>query len=139
MRQMLLAILIAVGFAFGAGAEQNGEDGVAPQIEAVIHQQMQAFQGDDYAAAFGYAADNIRRMFGTAENFGEMVKRGYPMVHRPAEVRFGAMRQDGGAIWQRVLVRDGAGAFFSLDYLMVPTEAGWRIAAVSLKGAPESA
>lgn len=135
MKHVLLALVVVASFARDTHAEQ----GAAVEIEGVISQQMDAFQGDDFTRAFGFAADNIKRMFGTPENFGKMVKRGYPMVHRPADVRFGAIRQEGDAVWQRVLVRDVAGALFVLDYLMVPTEAGWRIAAVQMIGAEESA
>lgn len=135
MKHVLLALVVVASFAREAQAQQ----GVEGDIKAVISQQMDAFQGDDFNRAFGFAADNIRRMFRTPETFGEMVKRGYPMVHRPADVQFGAIRQEGDALWQRVLVRDQAGALFVLDYLMVPTAAGWRIAAVQMIGTDEVA
>ncbi len=135
MKHVLLALVIVLSF----GREAQAQQGAAVEIEAVISQQMDAFQGDDFGRAFDFAADNIRRMFGTPENFGEMVKRGYPMVHRSEDVRFGNLRQDGDALWQRVLVRDGAGVLFVLDYLMVPTVAGWRIAAVQMISSEESA
>lgn len=135
MKHVLLALVVVASFAREAQAQQ----GAQVEIEGVISQQMDAFQGNDFTRAFGFAADNIKRMFRTPENFGEMVKRGYPMVHRSADVRFGVIRQEGDALWQRVLVRDVAGALYVLDYLMVPTEAGWRIAAVQMIGAEESA
>jgi len=135
MKHLLLALVVIAGLSREAEAQQSA----AGEIEGIISQQMDAFQRDDFFQAFGFAADNIRRMFGTPENFGEMVKRGYPMVHRPTDVRFGTLRQEGDALWQRVLVRDEAGALYVLDYLMVPTDVGWRIAAVQMITTDESA
>ncbi|SFD65154.1 DUF4864 domain-containing protein [Roseivivax sediminis] len=101
-----------------------------PEIEAVISGQMQAFRDADVSGAFEYAAPVIRRMFGTAENFGMMVERGYPMVWQPGEVTFGALREERGGLWQKVYVRDGAGALHVLDYEMKDVAGTWRIGGV---------
>ncbi|MGR3712577.1 MAG: DUF4864 domain-containing protein [Shimia sp.] len=139
MKHVLLALVVVAGFAREAQAQSEVQDSVEDQIEAVISQQMAAFRGDDFAQAFGFAADNIKRLFQTPETFGEMVQRGYPMVHRSQDVRFGDLRREGNAVWQRVLVRDARGALYVLDYLMLPTAQGWRIAAVQLLDGAENA
>jgi hypothetical protein len=41
-------------------------------------------------------------------------------------------RDDGGLLWQRVMVTDQAGAMHLLDYQMIQTSEGWRINAVQL-------
>lgn len=135
MKHVLLAMVVMMEFARtgGAAAQTAGAaTGLDADVQAVISAQIEAFRGDDFARAFDYAAPNIKRLFGTAENFGEMVQRGYPMVHRPEDVRFGPLRADGAALWQRVLVRDGAGVRHTLEYLMIQDGAQWRIAAVHL-------
>ena len=65
-------------------------------IQAVISQQIAAFQQDDFEQAFTYASPNIQGFFGTSERFGQMVTSGYPMVHRPDAVRYLELREIAG-------------------------------------------
>ena len=106
-------------------------------IQQTIQSQIDAFQADDFARAFTFASPNIKGIFGTPENFGAMVKNGYPMVYRPAEVEMGDLREVAGNLWQRVRVIDQAGAAWFLDYMMVETPEGWQINAVQLLPAPD--
>lgn len=137
MKHVLLAFVVVLEFA-RAGAAQ-AQDSAKAEIEAVISAQIEAFRGDDFVTAFGFAADNIQRMFLTPENFGAMVQRGYPMVYRPQTVQFGSQSLEGAAVWQRVLMKDAQGVTHALDYLMVPQGGVWRIAAVQLQPALDAA
>lgn len=101
-------------------------------IEDVIGAQIQAFQQDDFGAAFEFASPSIRRIFGSAETFGNMVQRGYPMVRWPDEVRYLDRRKSAGELWQRVLIRDRDGVLHVLDYQMVLIDGEWRINAVQV-------
>lgn len=102
-------------------------------IESTIRDQIAAFLADDFATAFTFASPNIRAIFGNPENFGRMVTNGYPMVHRPAEVEMGPLREVAGALWQRVEITDAEGQSHALDYQMVEMPDGaWRINAVQL-------
>ena len=126
---MVRVALLALSLTFAApyaGAAQDGG------IETTIRNQIGAFLADDFAAAFGFASPNIRGIFGTPENFGRMVTQGYPMVHRPAEVKMLGQREVAGVIWQRVMVTDQAGALHILDYQMIQTGDGWQINGVQL-------
>ncbi|MBO9411462.1 MULTISPECIES: DUF4864 domain-containing protein [Ruegeria] len=127
MRRLLLALSLSAGLATGAFA-QNAE------IEANIAAQIQAFQADDFATAFTFASPNIQRLFQTPENFGVMVKRGYPMVWRPSDVRFLELREISGLLWQKVMITDVDGRVHILDYQMVQRENGWKINGVQLLG-----
>ncbi|GAA6159440.1 hypothetical protein NBRC116589_16140 [Ruegeria sp. HU-ET01832] len=127
MRRLLLALSLSAGLATGAFA-QNAE------IEANIAAQIQAFQADDFATAFTFASPNIQRLFQTPENFGVMVKRGYPMVWRPSDVRFLELREVSGLLWQKVMITDVDGRVHILDYQMVQRENGWKINGVQLLG-----
>lgn len=102
-------------------------------VRQVIRDQIAAFQSDDFAKAFTFASPNIRRLFGTAENFGTMVQRGYPMVWRPIALNFLDQEESDGRAVQRIEVRDKSGATHVLDYLMIETETGWRIDGVFLR------
>lgn len=108
-----------------------------PGIEATIRAQIGAFLADDFGTAFTFASPMIQGMFGTSERFGQMVRNGYPMVWRPGEVRFLELRETGGALWQKVLIRDQAGRLHVLDYQMIPGEGGWRINGVQILQAPD--
>ena len=130
MRNALFTLLLVGSLAFPAVAQE------AP-IQKTIQSQIDAFMADDFARAFTYASPNIKGMFQTPENFGAMVKNGYPMVYRPAEVEMGELREIAGNLWQRVRITDQAGAGWFLDYMMIETPEGWQINAVQIMPAPE--
>ncbi|RBW52351.1 DUF4864 domain-containing protein [Ruegeria sp. A3M17] len=127
MRRLLLAISLSAGLATGAFAQ-------SAEIEANITAQIQAFKADDFATAYTFASPNIQSFFGTPENFGAMVRNGYPMVWRPADVRFLELREVAGALWQKVMITDSNGQVHVLDYQMVQQENGWKINGVQLLG-----
>lgn len=130
MRKGLYAVLLSAVLALPAAAQD------AP-IQKTIQSQIEAFQADDFTRAFTFASPTIKGMFGTPENFGAMVKNGYPMVYRPAEVQMMDLREVAGALWQRVRITDQAGAGWYLDYMMVETAEGWQINAVQILPAPD--
>lgn len=130
MRRGLYAVLLAACLALPAAAQE------AP-IQETIQNQIAAFQADDFSRAFTYASPTIKGMFGTPENFGAMVKQGYPMVYRPAAVEMQELREVAGNLWQRVRITDQAGAGWFLDYMMVETAEGWQINAVQILPAPD--
>jgi hypothetical protein len=135
MRNGLYAVLLAgvlglSGLALPAAAQEE-------PIRNTIQSQIDAFQADDFARAFTFASPTIKQMFGTPENFGAMVKQGYPMVYRPSSVEMQDLREIAGNLWQRVRIIDQAGAGWYLDYMMVETPDGWQINAVQLLPAPD--
>ncbi len=127
MRRIILAVAVSVGLVT-SGAAQDAE------IEANIAAQIQAFKADDFVTAFTFASPNIQNIFRTPENFGAMVRNGYPMVWRPSEVRFLELREVAGALWQKVMIVDGDGRAHILDYQMIQLESGWKINGVQLLG-----
>lgn len=132
MRRVLL-ILTCI-FGLNSPALAQGAD-----IRATIDAQIEAFRADDFATAFTYASPAIRRLFGTSENFGGMVRNGYPMVWRPARIRYLELREIAGTLWQRVMITDAAGGVHILDYQMIELKNGWKINAVRLLDAPGAA
>ncbi|MCA3441412.1 MAG: DUF4864 domain-containing protein [Rhodobacter sp.] len=128
MRQLLLSLVLLYLPVLSAQAQEARN----PAIETVIQQQFDAFRAEDVGTAFSFASPNIKGMFGTPENFGRMVRNGYPMVWRPAEVQFLDLRRVAGNLWQRVMVTDQAGRTHLLDYQMVETGQGWQINGVQI-------
>ncbi len=133
MRGVFLSVFFGAALtliaAFGASAQQA-------EIESTISSQFEAFKADDFEGAFQFASPNLQLMFRSPENFRQMVTTGYPMVWRPAEVSYLELREIEGALWQKVQITDGKGFTHLLDYQMVETDAGWRIAAVQILDAP---
>ncbi|WP_328794922.1 DUF4864 domain-containing protein [Jannaschia marina] len=109
----------------------------AGAIRSVIDGQMDAFRADDFDTAFTFAAPNIRGLFGNAENFGVMVRRGYPMVWQPGTVEYLGTTEGRGLWQQEVLITDGFDRLHKLRYSMVETADGWKIAGVQILEAPE--
>lgn len=133
MRRILLAAIVAGGLAGPLPAQ----DAAGGAIADVISRQLQAFETDDFATAFGFASPMIREMFRTPEIFGQMVRQGYPMVYRPGDVRFLDLRDEGGSKWQSVMIRDAEGRVHMLEYEMIETPDGWQIDGVRFIRAPE--
>lgn len=129
MRLPVPALLLAVVM---ATAVPNLSVAQSDDIEMTIRSQIDAFLADDFATAFTFASPAIKGVFGSPENFGAMVRQGYPMVYRPSDVKMLERREVGGAMVQRVLVTDAAGNSHVLDYQMIQTPEGWQINGVQL-------
>lgn len=125
MRGTLFGILVWLGLGTALPAQEA-------DIQATIDSQLQAFQIDDFGAAFEFASPNLQRLFQTPENFQRMVTQGYPMVWRPGEVRYLELREQGDSYWQRVMITDRNGRVHILDYRMLETADGWRINGVQI-------
>lgn len=132
MRIPTLFFALSMAFAAVAPVARAQE---AP-IRETIQSQIDAFLIDDFAQAFTFASPNIKSLFGTPENFGLMVRQGYPMVHRPADVKMLELRDVAGSLWQRVMITDQQGRTHLLDYQMVETPDGWQINGVQLLPSP---
>jgi hypothetical protein len=131
MRQFLAVCAMLLALAGMVRAQDRGA------IEDVIGRQLEAFNQRDVEMAWTYASPMIQGMFGNSTNFGMMVQRGYPMVWTNSDVRYLELREIGGRLWQKVMVRDEDGGLHILDYQMIETENGWQINGVSILPAPD--
>ena len=122
---VLFGALLTLVTAFGASAQQA-------EIEGTISQQFEAFKADDFDGAFQFASPMLQQLFQSPENFRRMVTTGYPMVRRPAEVKYLELREIAGFWWQKVQITDQKGFVHLLNYQMTQTDAGWRISGVQL-------
>ena len=125
MRFGLYALLGAVCFALPAAAQEL-------PIQSTIQSQLDAFEVDDFVTAFSFASPTIKGIFVNPENFGTMVRQGFPMVWRHEDVRMLELREVAGSLYQRVLITDAAGRSHVLDYQMIETPEGWQINGVQL-------
>jgi len=131
MRGFLLGTVAAVVLAGAAMAQDQAA------ITATIQSQIDAFLADDFETAFTYASPTIKRLFGSSERFGTMVRQGYPMVWRPGSVRYLELEEKFGGLYQKVLITDGQGVPHVLEYQMIETAEGWQINGVQILRAPE--
>lgn len=100
----------------------------AAQVRSTVQNQLAAFAKDDAAKAFAYAAPNIRKTFGTAAAFLDMVRRSYPVVYRPASTAFLVVEGAGNQAVQRVQMQDAAGAAYLATYTLERVrDKTWRI------------
>lgn len=130
MKNVLFTLCMLAGLALAPAS--RAEEG---PVRAVISAQIEAFKADDFATAFDHASPTIRGIFGNPDRFGAMVRNGYPMVWRPAEVTFLGLETRDGLLWQDVLVRDRGGALHILEYQMEQGASGWKINGVNIRRA----
>ena len=134
MRRIALALALGLGvLASPLQAQQEGAAG----IQGTIQGQIDAFLADDFVTAFTFASPLIKGIFGTPENFGTMVRQGYPMVWRPSDVRFLDLEDLGVRKLQRVQILDQAGVPYIAEYEMIETADGWQINGLRIERAPE--
>ena len=133
MRRIAFGLLTAFCLSLPVAAPVAAQDN---PIEQTILNQIEAFKADDFATAFTFASPSIKSIFMSPENFGAMVKQGYPMVHRPGSVRMLEQREVAGRLWQKVMITDQAGKTHILDYQMVEGPEGWQINGVQLLPEP---
>lgn len=132
MPRRLIAVALAAALVAGIPGLPRAE-AAESAIRKVISDQISAFLADDFETAFTYASPGIRRMFRDPDRFGRMVREGYPMVWRPADVRFTTLERREDRTVQSLMVIDERGALHVLDYDMVETERGWEIDGVRVR------
>lgn len=102
MRRILL--FSAVAMALGSSPVWSG-DAEVKAAQGVIDSQLKAFQQDDNAGAYSFAAPNVKRIFPTLDSFMSMVTNGYAPVHRPKSYAFGKVQEMGPtSIIQQVMI-----------------------------------
>ena len=127
----LLAVASLAAALFGTAGVAHAADVSrkdAADIRAVVQAQLDALAVDDADRAFSFAAPGIRKMVGNAQNFLEMVRSGYPVVHRPASVAFLKAEYQGAEVIQAVQMTDAKGiAWLAVYNLQRQPDNSWRI------------
>ena len=119
----------------GSAASPHGEVSAADakSVREVIQAQLAALAVDDAKRAFSYAAPRLREMFGTPENFIEMVRNAYPVVYRPSGVAFLKPQWIEGELVQGVHMSDESGVLWLALYrLERQKDRRWRITGCQL-------
>lgn len=123
-----LVLLIAAPAQAPAQADDAIPAGDASAIRAVIQGQLDAFQQDDWNAAFGYAAPTIQTKFVDPETFSRMVTGGYQPVYRPKSVEFRELKPSEFGPTQELFLIGPDGLSYLAYYTMERQADGtWRI------------
>ena len=132
--RILLPIILALALG-GPAAALDDADRAA--VRSTIESQLRAFLAEDSAAAYSFAAPNIKAIFPTEEIFMEMVRKGYPQVYRPRAYEFSETTEEAGRIVQDVEIVDADGAFWTARYTLGRQPDGsWKITSCTLLKKP---
>ena len=101
-------------------------------IQSTISDQLRAFASDNFIEAFTHASPGIKDIFGTVENFSNMVKKGYPMVWRYNNFEFLNLEETPQGYSQTVRITDQNDKLFLLKYFMKNVAGIWKISGVSI-------
>ena len=132
MRRILPLLLCLPLWLLGASGFAEEDAGLGTEdreaIQQVIRKQLDAFQRDDEAEAFSYAAPAIQAQFKTPAEFMRMVRSGYEAVYRPRSTRFLEAFVLNGQVMQPVEVVAPDTSVLVAFYLMERQSDGtWRI------------
>jgi hypothetical protein len=105
----------------------------ADLIQSVIRQQMAAFNQEDYATAFTFAAESIRERF-SKERFETMVRSGYPQIAKSHLVSFGeiTLSKDKQAALATVHVTGKDRVTVIAQYQLLLEGEAWKIGGVTI-------
>lgn len=101
-------------------------------IQSTISDQLRAFASDNFIEAFTHASPGIKDIFGTVENFSNMVKKSYPMVWRYNNFEFLNLEETPQGYSQIVRITDQNDKLFLLKYFMKNVAGIWKISGVSI-------
>ncbi len=138
MLACLIALLLLAAPAAEAQSDTTLDAADQGAIRRVVESQLDAFQKDEWAAAFGYAAPVVQQKFGDPMTFMEMVKSGYGAVYRPRQVSFGKVIDTQYGPDQIVQLIGPDGLAYTAHYTMERQPDGtWRISGCYLARGPD--
>ena len=137
MRMAVLASLLLLVLA-PARAQEGPDSADAAAVQAVIREQLAAFNRDDGNTAWGFAAPSIQARFQSVENFMAMVRGAYGPVYRSAAAEFGPLTGSGERLMQEVVItgQDGVGVLARYS-LVRQGDGSWKIDGVTIEELPQ--
>lgn len=128
---LIATTLLSILLVFTQAQAQSSDD---MAIQSVIEDQINAFQSKDYDRAFSHAAPTIKQIFKTTDRFVGMVKNGYQPLYNPDSYAFSRSIEQGGSVYQEVIVTDQNGKQWQAVYTLKQQEDGtWKITGVKME------
>jgi hypothetical protein len=138
-RTGLLRLLLVLVFAMPILTARADDISRADQsaFQAIISDQIAAFNADDGLRAYSHAAPVIKQLFPSPDIFMSMVKQGYQPVYRQKSFNFGEVRDDMGRPSQEVTIVDANGQTWTAIYSFERQANGtWKISGCRLVKVP---
>jgi hypothetical protein len=131
MKRWLAAVVLGLaGVLPAAGEWRLSPREVRDEVKVVVAAQLEAFQREDFAAAYALAATGIRRQF-RLPVYERMIRRGYAPLLGHDRADPGVVQDDGGAMaTMPVIVRDREGRPARFRYHLLREDDGWRVSGV---------
>jgi Domain of unknown function (DUF4864) len=123
------AAVVAIALSFVSLRRTWDEYDAERATRAAIRGQLDAFNRNDYRAAYRFAAPEIQERFPLPE-FRRMVARGYPQIAQSRSASFGRPQIHGDTVAVPVTVTGKDGVTVHVTYLMRHERGGWRVAGV---------
>jgi hypothetical protein len=127
-----------VGFAL-VTPSAFADEAAPPDAQAVVVRQLQAFERDDAAQAWSYAAPEVREKFVSAANFLGAVREKYGPIYRHRSVDFGPAARKGDEVGMVVTLVDRDNEVWSALFVVSRQADGqWKTAGCLLAKAPQA-
>ena len=128
---LLIICLAFFTLSFRPAVSQSKQD--IGNIQKVIRLQIEAMRKDDWEEAFKYASLDIRRSFGNAKTFQNMVLAKYRIVYQPRLISFKQVKLIKGTPVQEVYMIDSKGkSAMAMYFMRKDKNREWRINGVQL-------
>ena len=128
---LLIICLAFFTLSFRPAVSQSKQD--IENIQKVIRLQIEAMRKDDWEEAFKYASLDIRRSFGNAKTFQNMVLAKYRIVYQPRLISFKQVKLIKGTPVQEVYMIDSKGkSAMAMYFMRKDKNRDWRINGVQL-------
>ena len=128
---LLIICLAFFTLSFRPAISQSKQD--IENIQKVIRLQIEAMRKDDWEEAFKYASLDIRRSFGNAKTFQNMVLAKYRIVYQPRLISFKQVKLIEGTPVQEVYMIDSKGkSAMAMYFMRKDKNRDWRINGVQL-------
>jgi hypothetical protein len=114
---MMRILVLLVAFFISSTAFACATEDVAAG-QSIIQSQEEAFNRDDAATAYTFAAPSIQSLYRSPEAFMYMVRNGYAPVYRHRSFEFGEARISEGKISQEVHIIDADGVAWEALYTL---------------------
>ena len=132
--RLFFLLIICFGvftLSFRPAISQNKQD--KDNIQTIIRLQIEAMRKDDWEEAFKYASLDIRRSFGNAKTFQNMVLAKYRIVYQPRLISFKQVKLIKGTPVQEVYLIDYKGkSAMAMYFMRQEKNRDWRINGVQL-------
>ena len=128
---LLITCLAFFTLSFRPAIPQSKQD--IENIQKVIRLQIEAMRKDNWEEAFKYASLDIRRAFGNAKTFQNMVLAKYRIVYQPRLISFKQVKLIKGTPVQEVYIIDYKGkSAMAMYFMRQDKNRDWRINGVQL-------